>query len=355
MPLQPTQPVAAPPSSSLSPRSQRVKSDLKAGLSLRAIARTRGVSKSWVGNLRSQLENLPPPPPSGRPPVLSPQDRRRITRPIVSGRLENAVEVHREFTRSDGRKCSATTVRRVLKDAGFKARVKKKKPAITDAHAKARLAWARQHRAWTASDWEKVIWSDETKINRFGSDGRKWVWVPKGSALTNREVTPTHKFGGGGVMVWGCITASSVGGMTFIQGIMDSEKYVEILQSRLFPTLDALDLVGDPNQRQQRIFQHDNDPKHTSRHTKAWLAQHNLTVLDWPAQSPDLNPIEHVWRKLKEQLKTYPTPAANLQQLKDRIQEQWDLIPADYIQRLVASMPARVEAVIKAKGRNTKY
>ncbi|KAE8249728.1 hypothetical protein A4X06_0g3092 [Tilletia controversa] len=88
---------------------------------------------------------------------------------------------------------------------------------------------------------------------------------------------------------------------------------------------------------------------------RAWLAQHSLTVLDWPAQSPDLNPIEQVWRKLKEQLKTYSTPAANLQQLKDRIQEQWDLIPADYIQRLVASMPARVEAVIKAKGRNTKY
>ncbi|KAE8235913.1 hypothetical protein A4X03_0g9611, partial [Tilletia caries] len=338
-----------------SPRTQRVKSDLEAGLSVRQISADRGVSKSWVGNLRLRLNNLSVQARPGRPRKLTEHDRRQIVRSILTGRHQTAASVHRELLRNGNARCSVTTVRRALKASGLRARVTKKKPALTKAHKRARLEWARAHRNWTASDWNKVVFSDETKINRFGSDGRKWVWAVKGSPLTEREVTPTYKFGGGGVMVWGCITSSSVGGMAFIQGIMDSKKYTDILQDRLLPTLDALDLLPQAVPQQQYIFQHDNDPKHKSRHTKAWLAHLEISVLDWPAQSPDLNPIEHLWRRLKEQLKGYRTPAANLDQLRDRILEQWALIPQDYIEKLYASMPDRIRAVIRARGGPTRY
>ena len=96
-------------------------------------------------------------------------------------------------------------MRRHLKKMGLKAVVKKKKPLLTKKHRKDRLDWAYEHRHWTENDW-KVIWLDETKINRLGSDGRKWVWKKENEGLTERQVIGTKKFGGGSIMVWGCMT-----------------------------------------------------------------------------------------------------------------------------------------------------
>lgn len=76
----------------------------------------------------------------------------------------------------------------------MKAVVKKKRPLLTKRHRKDRLDFALSHQDWTMEDWKKVVWSDETKINRLGSDGRKWVWKKAGEALSNRLVEGTKKF-----------------------------------------------------------------------------------------------------------------------------------------------------------------
>jgi len=100
---------------------------------------------------------------------------------------------------------SSQTIRRVLKKHSFKAVVKKKKPLLSARHRKARLAFAQKYRKWTVEDWKRVIWSDKTKINRFGSDGREWVWKQAEEGLIEREVQGTVKFGGGNIMVWSCM------------------------------------------------------------------------------------------------------------------------------------------------------
>jgi hypothetical protein len=69
-----------------------------------------------------------------------------------------------------------------LKAAGLKAVAKKKKPFLSKRHRKARMDFALAHQYWTVEDWKKVVWFDETKINKFGSDGRKWVWKRQGRA-----------------------------------------------------------------------------------------------------------------------------------------------------------------------------
>lgn len=71
---------------------------------------------------------------------------------------------------------SAETVRRALKEVGMEAVAKQKKPRLLPRHIRQRLDFALQHQHWTVEDWKRVIWSDETKINRLGSDGREWVW-----------------------------------------------------------------------------------------------------------------------------------------------------------------------------------
>lgn len=107
---------------------------------------------------------------------------------------------------STGPEVSPQTVRRTLRRMGFKAVVKKRKPALKTAHRRARLAFTKRYQEFTLDDWKRIVWSDETKINRFGSDGRRWTWrVPRTASETipDREVQPTYKYGGGGIMLWG--------------------------------------------------------------------------------------------------------------------------------------------------------
>ena len=92
------------------------------------------------------------------------------------------------------------------------------------------MDFAVRYQHWTVDDWKRVIWPDETKVNRIGSDGRKWTWKKPGSALTDRHVEGTLKFGGGSLMMWGCMTAQGVGYACRIDGKMNAELYVNILE-----------------------------------------------------------------------------------------------------------------------------
>ena len=87
-------------------------------------------------------------------------------------------------------------------------------------------------------DWKKVVWSDETKINHLGSDGRKWVWKKAGEGLSDRLVEGTLKFGGGGsLMVWGCMLWEGVGDAYKIDGRIDGDLYIKILEDDLQSSL----------------------------------------------------------------------------------------------------------------------
>ena len=105
----------------------------------------------------------------------------------------------------------------------MKAVVKRKKPLLSKRHMKERLDFALAHQYWTLDHWRRVIWSDETKINCLGSDGRKWTWKQTGEGLNERLVQGTVKFGGGSVMVWGCFMWEGVRYATRIEGRMDGE------------------------------------------------------------------------------------------------------------------------------------
>ena len=273
-----------------------------------------------------------------------------MIRNITSGQSDNAIQLTQKLTKDAGINVSAETVRHALKESGLKAATKLKKPQLLPRHIKARLEFAQHHEHWTVDDWKQVVWSDETKINCLGCDGREWVWKKPGTTLTAQHVKGTVKFGGGSILLWGCMMARGTGYATHINGHMDAELYTRILDDELLQSLEHFRL--DKN---EIIYQQDNDPKHTSNAAKQWFQNNNIEVLPWPAQSPDLNPIEHLWQHLKQQLAAYETEPISIHQLWERIEAEWDKISPQVCMGLVESMPRRVLAVLKAKGGYTKY
>ncbi len=124
-----------------------------------------------------------------------------------------------------------------------------------------------------------VLWSDGTKINLFGSDGVKCVWRQPGEEYKDKRVIPTVKHGGGSVMVWGCMSAAGTGELSaagtgelnFIEGTMNANIYCDILKQSMIPSIQRLG--------RRAVFQHDNDPKHTSKMTTALLKKQRVKVI----------------------------------------------------------------------------
>jgi transposase len=127
---------------------------------------------------------------------------------------------------------------------------------------------------------------------------------------------------------------------------MNGPKYKEILRHNLLPYSNSF-------MPEEWIFQHDNDPKHTSKVVKDWLASNRIQVLKWPAQSPDLNPIENLWKELGHRVGS--RNHSNRVDLLQHLQEEWAKIPSDFLEKLIESMPRRCEAIIASKGIATKY
>jgi transposase len=323
---------------------------LNAGHSGEDISQRTGFSRSTISRLRSKKCSTLPKSIGGHPSKLSPANIHYAQHLITSGKAENAVQVTQTLSNIINQPLSPNTVRQHLKKSGMKAVAKSKRPFLSAKHRKARLDFAYAHKDWTIEDWKKVVWSDETKINRLGSDGCKWVWKRPGERLNDRLVEGTLKFGGGSLMMWGCMTWQGVGYAAKIDGRMDGDLYLQILKDDLLNTLQYYGL--NPS---NIIFQQDNDHKHTCRLVRGWLEEQDFTTMVWPAQSPDLNPIEHLWGYLKRRLAGYEYPPNGVHELWERVQVEWEKITAEECQTLIESMPRRVQAVLRAKGGYTKY
>jgi transposase len=328
-----------------------VKQQLRQGKSAREVASNLNVSISSAIKIRNADKENIPAPKMGRPSKISNETRRNMARQFNSGVLKSLRDGQLMVQSADGGLVHTRTVQRLLKKEGVKAYVQQKKPCLTLNHNADRLQFAKAHLHWTVEQWSKVMFSDETTISRVGSFGKKFYY----SSLLHKRLKPhqvkgTKQGGGGKIMVWGCMTYHGVGDASWISGRINAEAYIDVLKDYVLASRDWYDM--DP---ETFIFQQDNASVHTAHIVKAFFAESNLTVMKWPANSPDLNPIEHLWSYLKTQLNAYKEDPKTMDELWERVQEVWTKIPTDYIHKLYESMPRRMEEVIRNRGGNTKY
>ncbi len=179
----------------------------------------------------------------------------------------------------------------------------------------------------------------------YGQISQKWNFLADmgpvmsgekpNTAFHSKNLIPTVKHGRGSVMVWGCFAASGPGRLAII------------LQENVRPSVRELKL------KRSWVMQQDNDPKHTSKSTSEWLKNKKFKVLEWPSQSPDLNPIEMLWQDLKRAV--HARKPTNVTELKQFCMEEWAKIPPRRCERLINNYRKRLVAVIAAKGGVTSY
>ncbi len=262
----------------------------------------------------------------GRKKCTSNRDNRTLERTVKQNPFKNVGEIHKEWTA-----------------AGVSACVK---PLLNNRQRQKRLAWAKDKKDWTAAEWSKVMFSDESKFCiSFGNQGPR-VWRKRVEAQNPRCLRSSVKFPQS-VMVWGAMPSAGVGPLCFLKSKVNTAVYQEVLEHFMLPAADQL--YGDAD----FIFQQDLAPAHSAKTTSTWFKDHGIPVLNWPANSPDLNPIENLWGIVKRKMR-YARPN-NAEELKATIRATWALITPEQCHRLIDSMPRRIAAVIQAKGAQTKY
>lgn len=291
---------------------------------------------------------------SGRARATTQRDNRFLVTTALRNRRLTAVELAQQLQQVREVVVSRWTVRRRLAEGGLTAHRPANGPKLTPAHRRARFRFAQEHVNWTADQWKAVLFSDESRMCLHDNDGRGRVYRRRSERFSQCCITERVAYGGGSCMFWGGISLERKTELVFIVGAnirrqtrgLTSQRYIEeVLQEHVVPFGR---LIGS-----NFLFMHDNARPHTAAIVRQYLQEVNVPVMEWPARSPDLNPIEHLWDELKRKIRGRNSAPANLQELQNALKEEWDAMPQDFIRNLIESMGNRCEAVIRARGGNT--
>ena len=324
---------------------------LDEGFGVREVSRRFQVSHSTIQRLRDRFNatgSSQERPHTGRPRVTTRQQDRQLILGALRDRTSTSMTLRGHLRTATGVNISRRTVGRRLHEAGLRSRRPAVRPILSAINRRRRLAWARQHVTWTRQQWGRVLFSDESRFTLSFNDGRLRVWRRQGERYADATVQEHNRYGGGSVMVWGGMSLGTRTPLLHIDGNLNGVRYRdEVLRPAVLPAL--------ANLGQGAIFQDDNAPAHRARLVTNFLGQHQVIRMVWPACSPDLNPIEHLWDVLGRRIRLNHPPPATRARLVQILQMEWNAIPQATLRTLVNSVRRRCEACIQARGGHTRY
>jgi transposase len=286
----------------------------------------------------------------GRPTLLDTPRRKQLIAWVTASKANRETQWV-DIPAALGWTCGEKAIRNAFKKEGYVRRKPRRKPPLSESHKEARLVWAWEHLFWSEEQWFNVIWSDET-------------WVQPGK---HKKTFITRKIGESEVYHEDCVEAryqKKIGWMFWgsISGISGKEKGVfwekawgsineRSYSARILPLI--ADILED---RPQLLFQQDNASGHASRYTMGWCNCYSIKPVFWPANSPDLNPIETLWDIMKDYIQRhYPEVHRSYSRLRRVVQEAWDSITHETIKDIIRTMGDRCIQVILAQGGCTEY
>lgn len=327
----------------------------EAGWTVRRIAEHEAVqlSKSQVGRVLKRyreegIDGLSRRQGSGRPLKIQKSSHEEA---LLKEHLkrENSLRRARDsLERDEGVKVGKTAIADAARRAGMKLKGRKKKPCVTDAQRKQRLEFAREYIDKPPAFWKDWLFTDEKKFFVWLLSPKQWCEADELPEIQRTATKPPQ------VYVWGGISFHGRTPLRRIEGGLNTETYMAILQDTLKPSVDAFARNPDEWWFQQDSTEHGT---HGSLKIRAWLEDtENVPhyCRPWPANSPDLNPIENLWFLLNQKMRRWRGDRT-CDNFWKAVQEEWDRIPQETIQDLLLSMPRRLEAVIAEDGRPTKY
>ena len=276
------------------------------------------------------------------------EDRRLILMSRLS-RFDNARQLTVRWNNFSNKNVSVKTVRRRLHAQRVYSRVARLKPLISVRNRQRRVTWANRIRNWTVQDnWSYIVFSDECRFGLMTDDRRVRCWRTAGEAF-EPDALNFRVRSNVSIMVWGCISIHGVGELVLVDGNMNHQKYIDVLETGLLPSIT--NMFGDRNY--PFVFQDDNAPCHRPRAVDDWLNEQDIRRMMWPAQSPDANIIENVWNDMSK-LVANDRPTSR-QTLIDSVFRAWASIRPERIRQLYESLPRRMAAMIRSRGYATKY
>ncbi|KFM57590.1 Transposable element Tcb1 transposase, partial [Stegodyphus mimosarum] len=216
---------------------------------------------------------------------------------------------------------------------------------LTATHCRLRLAWSREHALLTPQQWACVMFSEESRFSLQYDSRRTFIWRAPSTGYHEENIIEQQRYGVAGVLAWGGIIRSSRTDLHVQIGTMTSQIYRDVILEqhvRLF-------------RGAQFVFMDDNARSRRANIVSECLQSEAITRMDWPAFSPDLNPVEHVWDRLGRRVAARQPPPICLPKLRRALLFEWCNTPQYQIDNLILSMPRRCADCIASSGRHAMY